>query len=48
MPGGSYCDNKTVVMKQTTELCHLDFIAALNYVTNLSSRITVPVFVHVY
>jgi hypothetical protein len=48
MPGGSYCSNKIIVMKQTTELCPLDFIEALDYEINLSSGITVPVFVHVY
>jgi hypothetical protein len=40
MPDGSYCRNKIFVMKQTTELCPLDYFAALDFEIILSSVVS--------
>jgi len=43
MPVGGYCRNKILVMRQTTELCSLDYFAAFDF-KSLDQRLCVCVY----
>ena len=48
MPDSTYCRNKILVMKQTTELCPLDYFAAFDFEIILSSGVACTASVRVY